>query len=48
MARNLEGSISGGVGLGINGIVPYQSFDGVMELKMVRAFLLSLVCVSGN
>ncbi|KAG4991727.1 hypothetical protein AAZX31_09G138200 [Glycine max] len=34
VARNLEGSISGGVGLGINGIVPYQSFDGVMELKM--------------
>ncbi|KAG5109011.1 hypothetical protein JHK84_045918 [Glycine max] len=34
VARNLEGSISGGVGLGINGIVPYQTFDGVMELKM--------------
>ncbi|XP_022640339.1 probable aminotransferase ACS12 isoform X2 [Vigna radiata var. radiata] len=26
--------MSGGVDLGINGIAPYQTFDGVMELKM--------------
>lgn len=26
--------MSGGVGLGINGIAPYQTFDGLMELKM--------------
>ncbi|KAK8470377.1 hypothetical protein PHAVU_004G126400 [Phaseolus vulgaris] len=34
VARNLEGTMSGGVGLGINGIAPYQTFDGLMELKM--------------
>ncbi|XP_014501114.1 probable aminotransferase ACS12 isoform X1 [Vigna radiata var. radiata] len=34
VARNLEGTMSGGVDLGINGIAPYQTFDGVMELKM--------------
>jgi len=38
--------MGGGVDLGINGIAPYQTFDGVMELKMVRAFVLR--SVSGN
>jgi len=38
--------MSGGGGLGINGIAPYQTFDGVMELKMVRGFVLH--SVSGN
>jgi len=38
--------MSGGVGLGINGIAPYQTFDGLMELKMVRGFVLR--SVSGN
>lgn len=38
--------MSGGVDLGINGIAPYQTFDGVMELKMVRSFVLP--SVSGN
>ncbi|XP_027358699.1 probable aminotransferase ACS12 [Abrus precatorius] len=36
--RNLKGSVmmgSGGVALGINGIAPYQPFDGLEELKMV-------------
>lgn len=32
-------------GLSINGIAPYQTFDGVMELKMVRNFLLNSVRV---
>ncbi|TKY45054.1 aminotransferase ACS12 [Spatholobus suberectus] len=36
VARNLEGSVmgNGDGGLSINGIAPYQTLDGVMELKM--------------
>jgi hypothetical protein len=49
VARNWEGSVIGSeydddVSLSINGIAPYQPYDGSGELKLVREIYCDFAC----